>query len=174
MAAIAFLRSLSFAVDKCDISVVFKVAQVRALEAVYLGRDVVAVLPTGYGKSLIFQLIPDLVSFKMSAVDMEGQVKRDSLVIVVCPLDSLMSSHSHSLMLKGISSAVLRCGTIERAERATTDRDSSDEECEADHERLTDSTTVRKKRSTSYRFFNQKWLLVLLTRLIVLKIGEYK
>ena len=40
------------------------VSQVRALEAVYLGKDVLGVLPTGCGKSLIFQLIPNLVAFK--------------------------------------------------------------------------------------------------------------
>ena len=38
-------------------------------------------------------------------VDMEGKVRRDSVVVVVCPLDNLMSSHSHSLMIKGISTS---------------------------------------------------------------------
>ena len=47
MAVTAFLQALNFAVVQCDVSVVFKVAQVRALEAVYLGRDVIGVLPTG-------------------------------------------------------------------------------------------------------------------------------
>ena len=40
------------------------VSQVRALEAVYLGKDILEVLPTGYGKSLIFQLIPNFIAFK--------------------------------------------------------------------------------------------------------------
>ena len=47
--------------EDADLSVVFKVRQVRALEAVYLGKDVLTELPTGCGKSpeksLIFQLI---------------------------------------------------------------------------------------------------------------------
>ena len=40
---IAFLRALKFAVVECDVSV----AQVRALERAYFGRDVIGVLPTG-------------------------------------------------------------------------------------------------------------------------------
>ena len=39
-----------------------------------------------------------------SFVHMEGKVRRDS-VVVVCPLDNLMSSHSHLLMIKGISTS---------------------------------------------------------------------
>ena len=91
MAVTAFLQALNFAVVECDVSVVFKVAQVRALEAVYLGRDVIGILPTGYGKSLIFQLIPDLISFKRHTMSSDqtwgrGDVQRDSVIIVVCPL----------------------------------------------------------------------------------------
>ena len=53
MAVFAFLRALNFAVEKCDVSVLFKVGQVRVLETVFLGKDVIGVLLTGYGKSLI-------------------------------------------------------------------------------------------------------------------------
>ena len=59
-----------------DLSVVFKVGQVRALEAVYLGKDVLTVLPTGCGKSLIFQLI--LVKTTHSS----GCVQEECLVVV--------------------------------------------------------------------------------------------
>ena len=121
---IAFLRALSIAVGKSDISVLFKVGQVRALEAIYLGQDVLGVLPTGYGKSLIFQLIPDLIAFRrrheLLLSDVSDQcsdvdVRRDTIVIVICPLDSLMANHTESLIQKGISSAVLRCGKVEFA-----------------------------------------------------------
>ena len=59
-----------------DLSVVFKVGQVRALEAVYLGKDVLTALPTGCGKSLIFQLI--LVKTTHSS----GCVQEECLVVV--------------------------------------------------------------------------------------------
>ena len=41
-----------------------KPKQVNCLEAVYFGENVVAVLPTGYGKSIIFYLLPALLSGK--------------------------------------------------------------------------------------------------------------
>ena len=43
-----------------------KVKQVIFLEAIYHGRDVVAVLPTGYGKSVIFHLLSSLFLDKMN------------------------------------------------------------------------------------------------------------
>ena len=57
MVEVSFLRALEYAVKDADLSVVFKVGQVRALEAVYLGKDLLTELPIGYGKSLIFQVI---------------------------------------------------------------------------------------------------------------------
>ena len=46
------------------------------------GKDVLAVLPTGYGKSLIFQLLPDILGcfFGVS----------NSIVLVCSPLNALM------------------------------------------------------------------------------------
>ena len=57
MEEVSFLRALEYAVKDADLSVVFKVGQVRALEAVYLGKDFLTELPIGYRKSLTFQLI---------------------------------------------------------------------------------------------------------------------
>ena len=56
MAVYSFLNSLNFSVKESEISVNFKVGQVRALEAVYLEKDVLGVLPTGYGKSSYFSV----------------------------------------------------------------------------------------------------------------------
>ena len=54
-------------------------------------------------------------------------VKRDSVVIVFCLLDSLMANHSESLVQRGISSVVLRSGKIEAVGKADK-IDSSEEE----------------------------------------------
>ena len=165
MAVFAFLRALSFAVRKSDISVLFKVGQVRALEAIYLGQDVLGVLPTGYGKSLIFQLIPDLIAFRRHELllsDVSDQcsdveVRRDTIVIVICPLDSLMANHTESLIQKGISSAVLRCrGKVEFA-KADIDKeylsDSSDDDelSRDDLELSTDRDTIKMIRNGEFR-----------------------
>ena len=58
---VMFYSSLQAAVSNSIYSNInFKVKQVVCLEAIYRGRDVVAVLPTGYGKSMIFHLLPSL------------------------------------------------------------------------------------------------------------------
>jgi len=56
----------------------FLPGQTEILEAVLAGRDVLAVMPTGSGKSLLYQL-PAAV--------------RTGLVVVVSPLISLMRDH---------------------------------------------------------------------------------
>ena len=58
---VMFYSSLQAAVSNSICSNInFKVKQVVCLEAIYRGRDVVAVLPTGCGKSMIFHLLPSL------------------------------------------------------------------------------------------------------------------
>ena len=40
--------------------------QFRAVESVLRGKDVLAVLPTGFGKSLIYQILPDVFDYMMN------------------------------------------------------------------------------------------------------------
>ena len=72
MEEVSDLRALEYAVKYADLSVVYKVGQVRALEAVYLGKDLLTELPIGYGKSLI-QLI--LVKLKAITFNSSGCVQ---------------------------------------------------------------------------------------------------
>ena len=54
-----FYSSLQVAISGsryCNLNL--KLTQVQCLEAIYSGRDVIAVLPTAYDKSLIFHLLP--------------------------------------------------------------------------------------------------------------------
>ena len=50
-----------------------KPLQLKCLDYVYRGFDLVAVLPTGYGKSMIFQLLPFVLKVK----------QKDGLVIII-------------------------------------------------------------------------------------------
>ena len=60
------------------------------MEAVYSGRDVVAVLPTGYGKYIIFQLLPALLFEKVNSTPpSQSSCTIYPIVIVVLPLNSL-------------------------------------------------------------------------------------
>ena len=83
---------------------IFKVGQVRALEAVYLGKDVLTALPTGYSTSLIFQLI--LVNSCKLHFFFSSWIK------IVHWKVQWMTSHSESMARKGIESVVLRCGKL--------------------------------------------------------------
>ena len=115
MEEVLFLRVLEYAVKDADLSVVFKVGQVRALEAVYLSKDLLTELPIGYGKSLIFQLI--LVKAITFVWLCTGGVPcklvlHFFLYLKICSLESWITSHSESVARKGIKSVVLRCGKL--------------------------------------------------------------
>ena len=64
-------------------------------------RNCIAVLPTGYGKSLIFQLLPQIFQSRSS----DGQT---NIVIVVGPLNSIMADQMSFLEAVGISCGVIR------------------------------------------------------------------
>ena len=77
-----------------------KPQQVTAITNFLLRRDVFAVLPTGYGKSLIFQIIPYICS-RMAARGFNYPNK--PILLVISPLVSLIKSHIHELNDHGIS-----------------------------------------------------------------------
>lgn len=78
-----------------------KPGQAQIIEAILGGRDVLGVLPTGYGKSLCFQL-PTVILGGMT--------------LVVSPLLALMHDQVDSLRKKGLSATALT------SEHATQDR----------------------------------------------------
>ena len=60
----------------------------------FLGRGLIAILPTGFGKSLIFQLFPRLINaLQRNAV---------SKIIVVTPLVAIMKDQVEQLQSIGI------------------------------------------------------------------------
>src|SRR3954471_12459370 len=68
----------------------FRPAQVAVIESVLAGRDTLAVLPTGGGKSLCYQ-VPALA--------------RPGLTVVISPLISLMKDQVDRLMSRGVAAA---------------------------------------------------------------------
>ena len=114
---IAFLSCLEFAIlNSLYQDIIMKPKQVLCLESVYMQSDVMCVLPTGYGKSLIFHLLPMLLFAKFK---LRGDLLRDwklngicttvvnSIVIVVSPLNSLMSNQISRLNVSGIRASVM-------------------------------------------------------------------
>src|SRR6187399_2999506 len=82
----------------------FRPLQREIMAAVTENRDAVAVLPTGAGKSLCYQL-PALV--------------REGLTVVVSPLIALMKDQVDQLTANGIAATFLNStlGEVERRER---------------------------------------------------------
>ena len=81
-----------------------KVKQVICLQAIYHGRDVVAVLPTGYGKSIIFHLLPSLFLYK---INYEHGAAAHPVVIVVSPLNALIKDQIRRLQEENVKAAIL-------------------------------------------------------------------
>lgn len=84
----------------------FRVGQREAAEAVLAGRDLVAVMPTGAGKSLCFQL-PALLL--------------DGTTVVVSPLIALMKDQVDALRARGLPAAAIHSG-LSPAERGEAEQ----------------------------------------------------
>ena len=83
-----------------------KPKQVKCLEAVYRGKDTVGVLPTGYGKSIIFHLLPGLFLAKVSSRATE-QSPIHPVIIVVSPLNALISDQIRRSTEGKVKAAIL-------------------------------------------------------------------
>ena len=78
--------------------------QRKALNAIMSRKDVFAILPTGFGKSLIFQLVPDICCYLNSR---GFSYPKQPIVVVICPL-----SPQH-LFTRGLSSLRFLCISTE-------------------------------------------------------------
>ncbi|MCB1032491.1 MAG: DEAD/DEAH box helicase, partial [Acidobacteria bacterium] len=85
----------------------FRTGQLQAVEAVLEGRDVVAVMPTGAGKSLCYQLPAALLP---------------GTTLVVSPLIALMKDQVDSLRDRGLAAAAIHSG-LAAGERLAAESD---------------------------------------------------
>ena len=85
----------------------FRPGQDAAVAAALAGRDALAVLPTGGGKSLVYQVPP---------------VARKRLVLVVSPLIALMQDQVEALARRGVRAAALHSGLgLRQSDQVWTD-----------------------------------------------------
>ena len=99
---LSVLSQLGLALNRYNFpSFCLKPLQVKCFEYLLKGQDVVAVLPTGFGKSLLFQLLPDFLPLKAN----------QNIVIVVCPLNSIIEDQLKVLEERGVAADVLQLAT---------------------------------------------------------------
>ena len=92
--AIDHLHSaLEFALEKLGkAELSLKEAQYEALKSVvFEGKDTICILPTGYGKSLIYQLLSHVFDYFLSSEE------DSSSIILVLPLNALMQDQINKL-----------------------------------------------------------------------------
>ena len=87
-----------------------KQKQKEALQAVVVnGQDCLIVLPTGYGKSLIYQMLA--LPFDKTNLSLNVTSEGKSIVIVVSPLNALIDDLINKLCSVGVACTSLRvCG----------------------------------------------------------------
>lgn len=71
-----------------------KPKQREAVEAFIAGRDTFVILPTGYGKSIIYAILPNL-SDRIRGT-------KGSIVVCISPLTSIMMDQQEKFMWRGI------------------------------------------------------------------------
>jgi superfamily II DNA helicase RecQ len=87
---------------------------------VFWGEDILAVLPTGYGKSLIYQLLPLILFRKVFKEDPNRGIISigdiTTVLLVISPLNSLISDQIRKLLTTG-----LRVSSLNVSQQSTTD-----------------------------------------------------
>ena len=99
-----FTRAISYGLErvgKADIRM--KDHQSKAVRYVYDKHDVFIWLPTGYGKSLCYEILPYVFDSKLGT--------DSSVVLVISPLVSLMIDQVQSLKARGVPAAILSGNT---------------------------------------------------------------
>ncbi len=106
-----------------------KLKQVHCLESVYIEKDVMCVFPMGYGKSLIFHLLPMLLFTKhklRSDALLGGRLRSIStavvysIVIEVSPLNSLIGDQISRLKMSGIQASVIGVKDLREQQMGTS------------------------------------------------------
>ncbi|XP_078356451.1 ATP-dependent DNA helicase RecQ-like [Oculina patagonica] len=80
-----------------------KPEQMLVVESIVRGVDVFGALPTGFGKSLTFHVLPSVLKYLQSS----DAVSTASIVIVVCPLTSIIKDQVKYLRSLGFGATFL-------------------------------------------------------------------
>jgi Superfamily II DNA helicase len=100
--------AVSNSIGKINSAFAIKPKQLQAIDFILKGHDTLAILPTSYGKSLIFQLLPSVVSQLPNRPE-------NPVVIVLSPLIALIKDQvdaANRLKVIGLSACSLDSVTL--------------------------------------------------------------
>ena len=151
----SFFNAISYALHVTNYSNIFlKVKQYQILESIILKRrDTLGILPTGYGKSVIFHLLPYVADYLDKTMDAMKDNTCGNIVLIVTPLNALIDDQISILHEHTIEATVLKCNS-----HTASENDSK--ECEADTpndckenllELSLDTTTLRNIKQGMYK-----------------------
>ena len=121
-----FDRGLSYALKRLGTpNMTLKTEQIASIMAVCNGKDVFVWLPTGFGKSLCYEVLPFVMDCKLGRVDSQsGKYSACcSVVLVISPLISLMVDQVLSLRRRGVDASILSYGVGVKQELLATEDD---------------------------------------------------
>ena len=101
-----FIAAVTFALSSVNQEhLVLRQKQLEVLQKLYSGYDVFVRFPTGYGKSLCYQLLPYMFDVKLGRSNAPSSAR--SVVLVISPLVSLMIDQVSSLLNRGVPAGIL-------------------------------------------------------------------
>ena len=100
----SFVSAVSYSLARLGNSHLhFKDGRKQPIHAIYSGKDAFLILPTGFGKTFCFEVLPFILDYKLDLV--AGQMR--SCIIVVSPLIVLMVDQVRSLRQACVQAVVM-------------------------------------------------------------------
>jgi superfamily II DNA helicase RecQ len=138
-----FFNAVNYALRVTNYDNLFlRVKQYQILESILRKRDTIGILPTGYGKSVIFHLIPFAADYLCKTN--VGHTKDGNIVLIIAPLNAIIDDQISNLKKHGIEATVLKTVSMnsmtnENDNEKYANETASDSDCE-EHTLLTDLT----------------------------------
>ncbi len=112
--SVDFDQATSYALQRLKSpEMTLKPEQVEAIRHVYGGKDVFVWLPTGFGKSICYEVLPFMFDYRKSrelSTEVAAVSSAPSLVVVISPLIALMVDQVLSLRRRDVRSAIVASG----------------------------------------------------------------
>ena len=135
----------------------FKDAQLECFDLLIKNNDFLAVLPTSYGKSIIYQMAPYILFTKNCQDGIVDMKRINSLCLILTPLNSIIEDQLSSLCQKGIKACALDY-SCEQAKTFSTEFSDSDSFSEASDDEF--SSTMDSKGVPLHDIIDGKYQLV--------------